>query len=64
VTGAAADVTAEVTGVAADVTAEVTGVAADVTPDGAEVTAACACRENRSKTAKIPAAKIATCTAR
>jgi hypothetical protein len=26
--------------------------------------AACACRENTSKTAKIPAAKIATCTAR
>jgi hypothetical protein len=47
-----------------EVAAEVTGVTADVTPGGAEVTAACACRENSSKTAKIPAAKIATCTAR
>jgi hypothetical protein len=36
---------------------------ADVTADCGEV-AACACRENTSKTASIPAAKIATCTAR
>jgi hypothetical protein len=43
--------------------AEVTGAAADVADDGGKV-AACACRENTSKTAKIPAAKIATCTAR
>ena len=70
----AAEVTAdaaEVTGDAAEVTAdaaEVTGDAADVTvgtagAGGAEV-AACACRENTSKMVRIPAAKIATCTAR
>jgi hypothetical protein len=40
------------------------GVVAEVT--GVEVTevAACACRENTSKTTRIPAATIATCTAR
>ena len=41
-------------------------VAAEVTvpePTGG-VVAACACRENASKTARIPAATIATCTAR
>jgi hypothetical protein len=46
--------------------AKVGGAAAeltDVTADCGEV-AACACRENTSKTASIPAAKIATCTAR
>jgi hypothetical protein len=46
--------------------AEVAGAAAelaDVMADCGEV-AACACRENTSKTASIPAAKIATCTAR
>jgi len=46
--------------------AEVAGAAAelaDVTADCGEV-AACACRENTSKTASIPAATIATCTAR
>jgi hypothetical protein len=44
------------------------GAAADVTADGVEVdgveVAACACLENTSKTIRIPAAKIATCTAR
>ena len=63
--------TAEVTGAAAEVTAEVTGlpepelVAAGAAAEavGAEV-AACACRENTSKMVRIPAAKIATCTAR
>ena len=43
------------------VDAEVAG-AADVADDGKA--AACACRENTSKTASIPAATIATCTAR
>ena len=48
------------------VAAEVTVPAAEVTvpePTGG-VVAACACRENASKTARIPAATIATCTAR
>jgi hypothetical protein len=56
-------VVAEVTGaVAAEVvlvTAEVTG--SEPVPD---VVAACACRENTSKTTRIPAAAIATCIAR
>jgi hypothetical protein len=43
------------------VDAEVAG-AADVADDGKA--AACACREKTSKTASIPAATIATCTAR
>ena len=55
------------------VTAEVTEPMADVTGPVAEVTgpaeaggtvAACACRENTSKATMIPAATIATCTAR
>jgi hypothetical protein len=69
-TGEAADVTAEVTGAAADVTAEgagrpeleAAGAAADAV--GAEEVAASACRENTSRMVRIPAAKIATCTAR
>jgi hypothetical protein len=69
VTGAAAEV-AEVTGAAAEVTddaaeePEPEPVPGEVT--GAEVTevAACACRENTSKTTRIPAATIATCIAR
>src|SRR4029077_17559904 len=64
VTGAVAEVTAEVTGAVADVTVEVTGAVAEVTVDGSGIVAACACRENTSKTARIPAAKIATCIAR
>jgi hypothetical protein len=68
--GAAADTTADaadVTGAAADATgagtagAELTGGVG--VAEGAKV-AACACRENTSKTARIPAAAIATCTAR
>ena len=73
-------VAAEVTGPVAEAAADVTGAAAGVLvpdpvlgPVTAEVTvpeptggvvAACACRENTSKTARIPAATIATCTAR
>ena len=53
-----------VTGAVADVTVEVTGAVAEVTVDGSGIVAACACRENTSKTARIPAAKIATCIAR
>ena len=64
VTGAVAEVTADVTGAVADVTVEVTGAVAEVTVDGSGIVAACACRENTSKTARIPAAKIATCIAR
>ena len=66
-----AAVTAEVTGAAAEVADEVAGrpepeleaagPAADTV--GAEV-AASACRENTSMMVRIPAAKIATCTAR
>jgi hypothetical protein len=56
-------VTAWLTGAAAEVGAEATDDAADVPADGVDV-AACACRENTSKTARIPVAKIATCTAR
>ena len=68
--GAAADTTADaadVTGAAADATgagtagAELTGGVG--VAEGAKV-AACACRVNTSKTARIPAAAIATCTAR
>ncbi len=72
--GAAAGLTGavvEVTGAAAEVTAD----AAEPVPElvaGAELVpalvvsevAACACRENTSRTARIPAATIATCTAR
>jgi hypothetical protein len=74
VTGAAADVTgaaADVTGAAADVTgaaAEVAQVMAEVAQEVTDVTgaevAASACRENTSRMVRIPAAKIATCTAR
>ena len=58
---AAAEVTADVTGATADV-AEVTG-AGTAGVDGG-VVAACACRENASKRTRMPAATIATCTAR
>jgi hypothetical protein len=63
-----AEVMAEVTGAAAEAAAELVRSVADVTgngdePDVAKV-AACACRANSSKRTKIPAAKIATCTAR
>jgi hypothetical protein len=53
---------AEVAGATAEVAAEV----AEVTGEEVEVVAvaACACRENTSKTTRIPAATIATCTAR
>jgi hypothetical protein len=68
---AAADVTAEATGAGADVTgatAEVAQVMSEVAQEVTEVTgaevAACACRENTSRMVRIPAAKIATCTAR
>jgi hypothetical protein len=68
VTGAAMEVAAGVTGSATEVAAEVIESAVDVTVGGDEVdgakVAACACRENSSKTAKVPAAKITTCTAR
>jgi hypothetical protein len=68
--GAAADTTADaadVTGAAADATGA--GTAGAELADGAgaaegDKVAACACRENTSKTAKIPAAAIATCIAR
>ena len=57
-----------VTGAAAGVAAEVTGAAADVMADVIEVAdpevAAWACRENTSRMVRIPAAKIAPCTAR
>jgi len=70
--GASAPVTAETAGAAVVgavvelesdvlVDAEVAG-AADMADDGKA--AACACREKTSKTASIPAATIATCTAR
>ena len=68
-TGPVAEAAADVTGAAAGVLVPdpATGpVAAEVTvpePTGG-VVAACACRENTSKTARIPAATIATCTAR
>jgi hypothetical protein len=60
-----AGVVAEVAGSGAGAElAGAAGVVAEVT--GVEVTevAACACRENTSKTTRIPAATIATCTAR
>jgi len=64
--GAAAD-TADVTGAAADATGA--GTAGAELDDGAgaaegDKVAACACRENTSKTTRIPAAAIATCIAR
>jgi hypothetical protein len=70
-----ADLTADVTGAAegVGVTAEVSAEAAELVPVAAEVlepepvagtVAAWACRENTSKTTKIPAAMIATCIAR
>ena len=45
------------------VAAGAVAVVVDGTADCGEV-AACACRENSSKMVRIPAAKIATCTAR
>ena len=68
--GAAADTTADaadVTGAAADATGA--GTAGAELADGAGAAegakvAACACRENTSKTTRIPAAAIATCIAR
>jgi hypothetical protein len=60
-----ADVTEEVVDVTAEVSVLVTGAAAGpevVAVDGA--VAACACRENTSKTTRIPAASIAHCAAR
>jgi hypothetical protein len=63
VTGAAADVTVEVAGAVADVTVEVTGAAADVSVDVGKL-AACACRESPSRMTRMPAARIAACTAR
>jgi len=71
VTGVAAAVAAEVAEPAADVTAEVAEPAAEVAGVATEATglvpgevAACAWRENTSKMTSIPAARIATCTAR
>jgi trimeric autotransporter adhesin len=61
----AADVTEEVVDVTAEVSVLVTGEAAGpeaVSVEGA--VAACACRENTSKTTRIPAASIAHCAAR
>jgi hypothetical protein len=73
-----ADDTAEETGLVTDDTAEGTGVAEGagiagveaetegtdgVTADGG-VVAACACLEKTSRITKIPAARIASCTAR
>lgn len=59
VTGEAADVTGDT----AELTAEVTAERGDGDGDVSEV-AACACRENTSMIMKIPAATIASCTAR
>ena len=79
VTGLAADTGPEAAGADAAGPAEVAGAdTAEVTADMAEVTtdvaddvgvdggvvAAVACRENTSKRTRIPAATIATCTAR
>jgi hypothetical protein len=61
-TAAEAAVVTEAVGAAADFVAVAT-CAVSAAVDGARV-AACACRENASKTARIPTAKIATCTAR
>jgi hypothetical protein len=72
-TGDVAELTAEVTGDVAELAAEVTGDAVELTaevtvesgnPGGVSEVAACACRENRSMTTNIPAATIASCTAR
>ena len=63
-TGLAADTGTERPGAdTAEVTAEAAEVTADVGVDGG-VVAAVACRENTSKRTRIPAAAIATCTAR
>jgi hypothetical protein len=63
VTGDVTELTAEVTGDVAELTAEVTVERGDVGGGVSEV-AACAWRENRSIITKIPAATIASCTAR
>ena len=71
VAGAAVAVVAGA-GVVADVTARTAELAGAVTEvavvvdgmTGCGEVAACACRENSSKTVRIPAAKIAACTAR
>jgi len=72
-TGDVAELTAEATGFVAELTAEVTGDVAELTvevtaesrdPGSVSEVAACACRENRSMITKIPAAAIASCTAR
>jgi hypothetical protein len=73
VTGDVAELTAEVTGDVAELTAEVTGDVTELTGEvtaergdavGLSEVAACACRENTSMITKIPAATIASCTAR
>jgi hypothetical protein len=70
VTGDAADVAVDVTADAVELAAVVTEDASEVRLDGAGVAAdcgevaACACLENTSKMARIPAATIAPCTAR
>jgi hypothetical protein len=76
VTGDAADVAVDVADVAVDVTADAVELAVVVTDDtkvrldgagvaaGCGEVAACACLENTSKMARIPAATIAPCTAR
>jgi hypothetical protein len=56
------ELTAEVTGDVTELTAEVTGERGDV--GSVSEVAACACRENRSMITNIPAAAIASCTAR
>jgi hypothetical protein len=58
-----AEVTAEVTGDVAELTGEVTAERDDV-GDGVSEVAARACRENRNMITNIPAATIASCTAR
>ena len=62
VTGDVEELAAEVIDDAAELTAEVTVESDD--PDGVSEVAACACRENRSMITNIPAATIASCTAR
>jgi hypothetical protein len=79
VTGDVAELTAVVTGdvaelVVAELTAEVTGDVTELTGEvtaergdpgsGVSEVAACACRENTSMMTNIPAATIASCTAR
>jgi hypothetical protein len=60
---AVAELTAEVTGDVRELTGEVTAERGD--PDsGVSELAACACRENTSMITNIPAATIASCTAR